>query len=296
MSVLFRRQTISISVRSLPSPHRYRWSQIRNKSGPPKSPKIKGWSSLLKTNTLGKPASVLVLRDSETKRGGGAYAAQEPSLERKNVKNVDLEKLLASISKQQNEPGQEEASRSIDALRPRPSHENELVLLPAAQYEELSQALLQGFNSLQVSRYASLHEGKRIIENKKAGAKAQDIKSGTGTIRTDWNALDRDGTRKSVQRRKTITGKKALVDTILRSIWQVDVREEVEQDGVLSMQLEAPKFAMLTHGGKTRTPGLLRLMLMMSFYRTDVYAGRAWPPPPYQGSREQVKEEYRRSG
>ena len=271
MSILPKRDLIRVPLRRLFCTNLLTPSQVRTVYQPREKEvrtRPKGWTSFLKSNTLGQPASILVLRDSEEKRGsGGKEDAPEPTLQQKSVKDVNVDELLASVNAQRNEAGQEEVNQSIDALRPLHLNLGEPFMLASAQYDQILQALLRGFNQLQMSRYITIHEGDRALKERKAVPNSPGPgKSDAGIVRSDWGPMDRHGLKLKAKPRTTVQGKGALAEAILRSIWGVEVREEVEQIGFLSVKLEVAKFSLLTRGGKTAHL-LFRTMLTRAIHR-----------------------------
>ncbi|KAI9727676.1 MAG: hypothetical protein M1828_005904 [Chrysothrix sp. TS-e1954] len=205
------------------------------------------WRSLLKTQSLGRPTSVIVLRDSEERRWGDrAVPGDDVGVQRVLLKDVNADELLEAVETHRNAPGQEEVNAAIEDIR----HASLQLdgsgtsVLTKDGYEQVALELAESFNQLQLSRYISIQEGNRLLNAKQPSSKQSQT---SPRIRTsDWIPH-------SDVEQQSFRGKAALIQIIVKRIWGVGIQEEIEKDGTLELTVNSRNVTLLMSGGNTST-------------------------------------------
>lgn len=212
-------------------------------------PVTKSWTAFIKTKKLGQSSSVLVLRDSENNPRSRAPRAK-PVFQEKLLKDVDISELAESVQAQKSVPGQEEVNQSIDALRPLGATDtpNGPNVITRNQFDVLARELEQSFNQLQLSRYIAIKEGSRVLRNgRDTDITAVDLSFKDKSItRHEWIKQE-DQSVKTIKR-PALRRKKALVDVLLRSIWFMEIEEEIVSVGSLTLLLHPVQLSLLLIG------------------------------------------------
>jgi len=211
-----------------------------------------GWRSLLGSKSLGAASSIIVLRDSEKKRGGRNTVQKEPQ-RNEPIDEMKMDEILAKIKKQEEAPGQEEVNQSIEALRPLKStvDNDESVAILRATFNQILKSLAEQFNNQQLSNYVAIKAGSDILKAREASR----LQSGAPTVhlrtsKSEWHPLSHG--ERSIASLKGFhgrRGKKALAKFILRSVWMVEIVEEIEKTGIMDLVVEPRQLSILLLGG-----------------------------------------------
>lgn len=225
---------------ALPPYKRFQFGRSSERRQEDSTPKAQGWSTLLQNKALGQAASVLVLRDTEQSRRG-RKDQQNPTQKQVSLGDADLEKFLNSLKKQGNDPAQSEVNASIDSLKP--DIESEDPSRPAVivreQYEEVLKQLNDGFNQTQLARY--------ITQSLTEAHLAPRPRSTIHPLAAAWLPVDKSTSGQNKKRKPSPKGKRGLANSIVRSVWNLEIREEIEADGSLDMTMppERISYALL---------------------------------------------------
>ena len=211
-----------------------------------------GWRSLLGSKSLGAASSIIVLRDSEKKRGGRG-TVQKGLLANETFDEMKMDEILAKIKEQSKAPGQEEVNRSIDALRPlnSSSDNDEFIAISKSEFNQIMKSLADQFNNQQLSNYVAIKAGSDILKAREASR----LQSGAPTVhlrtsKSEWHPLSHG--ERSIASLKGFhgrRGKKALAKFILRSVWMVEIVEEIEKTGIMDLVVEPRQLSILLLGG-----------------------------------------------
>jgi hypothetical protein len=211
--------------------------------------------------TLGEDADILVLKQLRRRRRENRQSETDiqPLSEAQNASNI-----LAQLEAEAAQVGEEEVNQQIEKLRPKTySTSDEPHFITQAAYKKIAKGLAQGFTVPQLSRYFSVANGikqsgqdEKLNDGPQAELKA---KMGTGkrpVDRTQWYP----GTTAFAKRRVEASflkgqkskppSKSALVDQILRNVWNFVLLEEIEGDGELELALKPWQISLLNVGGR----------------------------------------------
>lgn len=152
-------------------------------------------------------------------------------------------RILEIIEKQAKVPGQEEVNKSIDALRPDDiSAYGDRLVVSRERFDAAAASLMQQFNLGQLSRYVAVEQGKSLIatQNKTVPASPRIGQS-------QWLANGQFGqSARYIPKPAKLTGKKAVADALLRTVWQLDIEDETITEGSLEMYPEASMLQLLS--------------------------------------------------
>ncbi len=211
-----------------------------------------GWRSLLGSKSLGAASSIIVLRDSEKKRGG-RDTVQKGTQRNEPIDEMKMDEILAKIKEQEESPGQEEVNQSIEALRPLNSKMDvdESVAILKVAFDQILNSLAEQFNNKQLSNYIAIQAGSDILKAREASR----LQSGAPrvhlrTSKSEWHPLPHgEGSVASLKGFHARKGKKALAEIILRSVWMIEIAEEIEKTGILDLVVEPRQLSILLLGG-----------------------------------------------
>ena len=236
------------------------------KSPDHRSIRPKAWRAFLRSDSLGEPASVLVLRDAE---GQPDRLKGQEHVVSQSVENISTEELVASMNASKNAPGQQEVNDAIDQLRPLRSRREAKgpIMIPQKEFESLLQSLDEKFNQLQLSRYVTFAQASRMMQEQKSATKEKQRKQQgfpssfeglTEMVKTKsenekharilqpWTPISSIGVPLSkIEQRPVYKGKKGVIDTLLRRVWNIEVVEEIYRAGVLALEVEQERLALL---------------------------------------------------
>lgn len=209
----------------------------------------KGWTSLLHEKLLGQSASVLVLRDSEEKRASRRPAEGTDSNGYTHDDRIVVEKILDSLKGQKLDPLQSEVNSGIEAVKPDVSiaPQGRSATVSAETHEHLLKELCKRFNETQLARYITTSSKPPTLLASVPLQSSAAARNGEVVIsKSQWRPLG--------QRRRPINyrGKRALAETIFRSVWNLEVREEIEVKGTIDMRVPQQYLSVAMLGGESR--------------------------------------------
>jgi hypothetical protein len=234
--------------------------KIRKRKG--KAALRESTAQLAGVKTLGKDSEILVLEEI-----GSAAKPNEPpepealvSLEQKDEDAQRAGGILASLEAEGVELGEEESNQQLDNLRPSThstTSPDEPHYITQADFLKLQKALIEGFSVKQLSRYFSVRKGihqgavtTEIINNLSIPGTAKGA-----VARSEWSPGTSPLSRRLPgslglrgPKRKPVS-KRALVDQLLRSVWNLVLLEEIEAPGEIEMTLKLWQLVLLTTGG-----------------------------------------------
>ncbi|KAB8343262.1 hypothetical protein FH972_022850 [Carpinus fangiana] len=237
----------------------------------------RGWTATLKSSVLGESASILVLRDTESRRQSrrkhGQHSVQEDNatLEEIFPTRHSTTQILDMIKKQATTPGQDEVNSSIESLRPSdiPAYADRLTIT-RERFNAIVGKLLQQFNQSQLSRYVSIQHGQRLAKLQTQEDARRAFKEAEGSSETSTEHVaqeDRPLSRLkqsqwlareiiTIRKPQRLLGKRAIADALLRSVWQIDVAEETLCEGKLTIYPQLPLIQILNQQRPGRTSTL----------------------------------------
>lgn len=205
-----------------------------------------GWRALLQNKTLGEAASILVLRDTEEKKSSRRQHVDEGE-KSKPEDTQSLENMLESLKDQIIDPAQSEVNSTIDSMRPELAAEPEEKPSTISQrkYEEVVNQMSEGFNQRQLARY---------ITHTLTTSPHQEAHSTIDPAL--WQpSKDAQLVRKSKQKSRGAKGKRSLAESIVRSVWLLEIKEEVEGNGSVDIALDKDKLALALQEGTFASRG-----------------------------------------
>ncbi|KAL9087565.1 MAG: hypothetical protein Q9159_003581 [Coniocarpon cinnabarinum] len=221
------------------------------------------WKALLKSKSLGEPTSVLVLRDAE---GGQVKLDAQEVATKFHPQGVSPAQLMESIQSSKRAPGQAEVNDAIDELKPARSgrEPDGPFLISQETFDDLMRSLNEKFNQLQLSRYVTIGAGSQAIQardefravkaatkrKRKESTKVDKKKmSNSAHIREKWPWVPTDHNSLPLpyaKRRPTFKGKQGVIDDLLRRVWGIEVIEEVYRSGVMALDIERNRLAIIS--------------------------------------------------
>jgi len=209
-------------------------------------------------NTLDKQTSIIVLRDAETNRAAQIRKLPREQLTIGSAEYVGPDALLAMIEENRNAPGQEEVNKHLETLRPKGNgYAQEKVLISQEKFARLADEIERGFNQLQLSRYITIHQGHEMLREQESTQKDKNTRGGVTLPRSAW--VPASPLTKTASRQR---GKHGIVNVIMRSIWGLEVYEEMEQVGAVNVALNGASLALLIARGMLHHPKCLCFELM----------------------------------
>lgn len=218
----------------------------RQKHEPQRPTRPQVWRTLLDRQTLGQSSSVLVVRDAERKRQPQKNV-QATHREQQASEADSIQKILSSVQKQEPDADEADVQRYISSLRPGAHAANDSSTppsVPRVQFEETAKALTDGFNQTQLARYITAHTTSSTA---KPSPSERQKRKERGFDVSRWVPDAGTQSTSTAQRHR---GKKALVDNIMRSVWGVEVTEEVESTGSLKIQMDAKRLSLVLVEGE----------------------------------------------
>ncbi|KZF22173.1 hypothetical protein L228DRAFT_261382 [Xylona heveae TC161] len=211
---------------------RHRGGSVREASAP------------LEIDSLGKPSEVIIFRDA--KLGPRRKRPFSVESDEKYLSGTDL---LDSIEAERGLVGEDGVRRNIERNRPPTSSR----LIPKTTFNEILKSLQDGFTSSQLLQYINLFpppldetqsEGVRDKEKpeKKEEARTKILEMSNWTLgERPFLSYPFDIPTASDDSKT----KAALATRILRKLWKVEIREEIESIGELYLRLQSSDLAML---------------------------------------------------
>ena len=218
----------------------------------------KAWRAFLRSKSLGEPTSVLVVRDAE---GQQRRWEMQEDMETQPAQDISIKDLIESMNAAKTAPDQREVNEAIDGLKPRQSKRDAEgpIVLSQKSFTDLLSSLDEKFNQLQLSRYVTIGAAMKAIEQNKDDTqetergktkkrREKSVKaspSGTQTLRP-WTPMGNDGVPLPLSQQRTLyKGKKAVIDNLLRKVWNIEVVEETHGPGVLALGVEQDRLVLL---------------------------------------------------
>lgn len=216
-----------------------------------------GWTSIIKTKSLGKASSILVLRDTETKRTGRKPNNGSAVLEAMPLKDVKIQELMDSIEEQKKAPGQGEVNQSIDSHRPARSTDSidGPIILSQREYDRIFKELQNSYNQLQLSRYITIHEGQRALQDGNAATTTPQVENLQKSVHElGWQAIDEDGNVvKDAAKTSKFRGKKSLVYALMSRVWSIEPFAIANLLGRMDVQMKKAQISLIMAGGMLLT-------------------------------------------
>ncbi|KAI1212839.1 mitochondrial inner-membrane-bound regulator-domain-containing protein [Annulohypoxylon truncatum] len=201
----------------------------------------------LDSNMLGKPASVLIMRDGGTYRRKNSIPFHSNDAEdESNNQSTDIEALLAS---QRESPVAEEVRKNIDGLKPKTE-----TALSEREFRKLQVSLINGFLNPQLEDYLD-HNKKSIPFEFKVDAKSTIGKGDWAKYITPWAPL---GSQSSIPSEvepslygyvaDSATPKERLAVRIMRECWCLSIGELDTGLGEMRVVIQSSEFLLLMRG------------------------------------------------
>jgi hypothetical protein len=226
-------------------------------------------SEALTTQSLGKPAEVLVFRDIIEDPADlmprlakpGEFEDEEDG---DGQAGLSAEEIEAAIAHGAQTPKEQEVNESISRLRP------ETHVLQKDEFERLAKTLFESYSARQLQKYLVLHS--RLSPNAKARpASERATRAAEKTIPvTQWRPgktpLEERLALISLDQPDVARSKVKLVDQILRFAWHVAIDIEVQAVGELELQCTPWQIKLLfdvTHKGLTNVERFVKSALLV---------------------------------
>ena len=204
------------------------------------------WQAPLDSKVLGSSASVLVVRDAEGRPRPNHQIINEAGLS----KDIKSSELVKSIESSKSAPDQEQVHLALDTVKSRflRRQKTELQTISRRTYDDLVKDLCNQFNQQQLSQYLETRQNERT-KVARLGAKNSTQRSNQDTkeLLKGFTPIDEQGipiSRPSL--RGSLSGKKALSDSIIRDVWGMEIDDEIHLPGLLTVRLDGRVIAMLT--------------------------------------------------
>lgn len=212
----------------------------------------------LSVNSLGKPAEVIVLRD--TGRDAEEFVEQEEDEESKyNVQGSSREAMLEAMEKEAVPMDQETVNQQIDALRPRLEDPNSgRLVISSKEVLRLCKVITDSYSFVQISAYIARskappeHASSKDVIRSLIVNKSPDLHfrpwtpTNKGIIPDSYHGLN----KKYLHPKAKIVKRIKLARTLLKQCWRVEIEEEVEQLGELVCTLPTSGIRLLNAGSE----------------------------------------------
>lgn len=199
-------------------------------------------SERLSTNSLEKPANVIVFKDvAEEPEVHSLHAGTDTIIGNEpRPKALTAKEIEDAITGRYIAPAETEVNLSIEALRP------DVTVVEEKEFEEHKQKLMNAYTFSQLSRYLTWSfqastKGKALREQSSIGDEVQELGN------TRWHA----GQTPLQQRHSHVTKqagpytKRKLVEQVLRLVWHLTIRSEEQEVGELEVKLQPWQISML---------------------------------------------------
>jgi hypothetical protein len=198
----------------------------------------------LASQTLGKPAEVIIIRDAKPVETHQVEEEIEPLPTQDNSEENERisGEILASLQDGQAEESQETVNAQIDKLRPmQPFPDQSTISIPQSEYTRVEKLLKEGFTLSQLHRYARA----RSDLMKPSGSEEQP-KGWSAWQRTSGPIAIKYVKKKS--KPQVYKAKPKLIRLIFESLWNIEVLGEGEHSGQIHGGIKAADLLMLTFG------------------------------------------------
>lgn len=201
-------------------------------------------SQTLKINSMQRPFDVVLMQDIREPEEQTLPTSNLASQER-DEPVVTAAEVSSGLLNHDQAPSQDEVNASIDALRPDAS------VVEQQEFHNLSRQLAEGYNTQQLSSY--LTRARQSSANSAASEQQVAVEPPNGKLSlavSSWRAgrtpiEKRHATSNAVKNTRGGQGKKRITEQILRSVWNLSLRSEVERIGELEVSLESWQFEYL---------------------------------------------------
>jgi hypothetical protein len=201
--------------------------------------------------TLGDDAEILMLREVPSK-DKPAKSTEEPAPEQP----IAVPDIYASLQQEHEALTPEEIRDRLESLRPPTLSEDEEHFISQSTFVKLKTELMSGFSPSQLGRFYS--DAKNIQHETHSEELLASLKTGKRlNTRTEWQpgttpiSKRLPGVDVTVRRKRAPVSKQLLVDRIMRGLWKLVPREEVEAPGEIELVLKPWQLTLLNAGDET---------------------------------------------
>ncbi|QDS73715.1 hypothetical protein FKW77_003502 [Venturia effusa] len=217
--------------------------QVKARLRGPRGGKVREDSESLSVTALGKPAKVIVLRDTQE------AVEHEEKEEDEQAEKSSLRKTLLETIEQDDVPiDQDTVNQQLDAMRPRMEDPNSgRLMISEKEFFRLCKVITKSYSSIQLNLYIA--RSKATSSEEPAPRPLEAAKNHTADHSPDLQL--RPWTQKPVhrsKRAKVLRHTVARASTILKKCWKVEVIEEVERLGELVCTLPKSGIRLLSAG------------------------------------------------